>query len=89
MDLGTLFSLIIQAKKAGKGHLENGRIYIMLMQAVADKENDDISSELDILRKFSNSTITLQAYYLPLHKTHSLKCRIENICRFDSYFIFT
>ena len=62
MDFGTLFSLIVQAKKAGKGHLGNGRIYVMLMQTAADKENNDVSSELDILRKFGNSTVDPNSY---------------------------
>ena len=62
MDFGTLFSLIVQAKKKGKGHLGNGRIYVMLMQTAADRECADVSGELDILRKFGNSTANPDSY---------------------------
>ena len=62
MDFGTLFSLIVQAKKKGKGHLGNGRIYVMLMQTAADRECADVSGELDILRKFGNSTSAPDSY---------------------------
>lgn len=63
MDFGTLFSLIVQAKKKGKGHLGNGRIYVMLMQTAADRECADVSGELDILRKFGNSTSAPDSYH--------------------------
>lgn len=62
MDFGTLFSLIVQAKKKGKGHLGNGRIYVMLMQTAADRECAGVSSERDILRKFGNSTFAPDSY---------------------------
>lgn len=62
MDFGTLFSLIVQAKKKGKGHLGNGRIYVMLMQTAADRECANVSGELDILRKFGNSTSAPDSY---------------------------
>lgn len=62
VDFGTLFSLIVQSKITGKGHMGNGRIYVMLMQTAADREFKDIPSELDILRRFGNSTTTPDSY---------------------------
>ncbi len=62
MDFGILFSLIIQSKKHGKGRLGNARIYVRLMQIIADMETSGISSELNILRKFGSSTADPDSY---------------------------
>ena len=54
LNLNTLLSLIFQCKKTGSGKLGNGRIYVKLMQIIADREIETISSELGILRKFGS-----------------------------------
>lgn len=62
LNLNTLLSLIFQCKKTGSGKLGNGRIYVKLMQIIADREIETISSELGILRKFGSFTADPTAY---------------------------
>lgn len=62
LNLNTLLSLIFQCKKTGAGKLGNGRIYVKLMSIISDRENEEISAELDILRKFGSFTTDPTAY---------------------------
>lgn len=51
-----------QCMKTGAGKLGNGRIYVKLMCIISDRENEDVSAELDILRKFGSFTADPTAY---------------------------
>lgn len=62
LNLNTLLSLIFHCKKTGAGKLGNGRIYVKLMQIIADREIETVSAEVDILRKFGSFTADPTAY---------------------------
>lgn len=62
LNLNTLLSLIFQCKKTGSGKLGNGRIYVKLMQIIADREIETVSAEVGILRKFGCFTADPTAY---------------------------
>jgi len=62
LNLNTMLSLIFQCKKTGSGKLGNGRIYVKLMQIIADQEDVKLSAEMDILKRFGNSTADTTAY---------------------------
>lgn len=62
LNLNTLLSLIFQCKKTGAGKLGNGRIYAKLMSIISDRENETVSAELDVLRKFGSFTTDPTAY---------------------------
>lgn len=67
MNFSTFLSLIFQAKITGAGRLGRGRIYVKLMQIIADYEFPECSGEINILQKF-NYNLTSSETYASLDK---------------------
>ncbi|MBP1565700.1 MAG: hypothetical protein J6A58_08120 [Oscillospiraceae bacterium] len=53
-----LLTSIFDAKITGKGKVGNGKLYSMLMKILIDKESEDISADLNLLKKFGSLTET-------------------------------
>ena len=62
LTLNVLLSLIIQSKVTGKGMTSNGRLFVMLMEIIADHNNKNLTSEENILNKFNNEVTHHDAY---------------------------
>ena len=62
LTLNVLLSLIIQSKVTGKGMTSNGRLFVMLMEIIADHNNKNLTSEENILNKFNNEVTHHNAY---------------------------
>lgn len=62
LTLNVLLSLIIQSKVTGKGMTSNGRLFVMLMEIIADHNNMNLTSEENILNKFNNEVTHHDAY---------------------------
>ena len=57
LSLNVVLSLIMQAKRKGKGILSNGKVYTLLMLCISD-----FSSETELLKCFNNEVIAKEAY---------------------------
>ena len=62
LTLNVLLSLLIQAKRQGKGKIGNGRMLIMLLQIIADTDHPELSAERNMLRVFSDEPVKSKAY---------------------------
>ena len=62
LTLNVLISLLIQAKRTGKGKIGNGRMLIMLLQVIADSMHPELSAERNMLRIFSDEPVKSKAY---------------------------
>lgn len=62
LTLNVLLSLLIQAKRTGKGKIGNGRMLIMLLQVIADTTHPELSAERSLLRVFSDEPVKSRAY---------------------------
>lgn len=62
LTLNVLLSLLIQAKRTGKGKIGNGRMLIMLLQVIADSMHPELSAERNMLRIFSDEPVKSKAY---------------------------
>lgn len=62
MTMNVLLSLIIQSKITGRGMTSNGRLYVMLMEMIADHDNSSMTSEESILNKFNNEVTHHESY---------------------------
>lgn len=62
LTLNVLLSLIIQSKITGKGMTSNGRLYVMLMEMIADHDNKKLTAEESILNKFNNEVTHHESY---------------------------
>ncbi len=62
LTLNVLLSLIIQSKITGKGMTSNGRLYVMLMEMIADHDNGSKTAEESILNKFNNEVTHHESY---------------------------
>jgi len=62
MTMNVLMSLIVQCKIIGRGITSNGRLYVMLMEIIADHDNINLTSEESILNKFNNEITHHSAY---------------------------
>lgn len=62
MTMNVLLSLIIQSKITGRGMTSNGRLYVMLMEMIADHDNRFKTAEESILNKFNNEVTHHESY---------------------------
>ena len=62
LSLNVLYSLLIQAKKHGKGMIGNGRLIVMLLRVIADSDASGKSKERQILQLFSDEPVKSRAY---------------------------
>ena len=62
MTMNVLLSLIIQSKITGRGMTSNGRLYVMLMEIIADHDNRSKTAEESILNKFNNEVTHHESY---------------------------
>ena len=62
LTLNVLLSLLIQAKRTGKGKIGNGRMLIMLLQVIADSVHPELSAERNMLQIFSDEPVKSRAY---------------------------
>lgn len=62
MTMNVLLSLIIQSKITGRGMTSNGRLYVMLMETIADHDNRSKTAEESILNKFNNEVTHHESY---------------------------
>ena len=62
LTLNVLLSLLIQAKRTGKGKIGNGRMLIMLLQVIADSVHPELSVERNMLQIFSDEPVKSRAY---------------------------
>lgn len=62
LTLNVLLSLIIQSKITGRGMTSNGRLYVMLMEMIADHDNGSKTAEESILNKFNNEVTHHESY---------------------------
>ena len=62
LTLNVLLSLVMQAKRLGKGKRGNGRILILLLQAAADTVYPELSRERSLLLAFTDDPVKSHAY---------------------------
>lgn len=62
LTLNVLLSLLIQAKRTGKGKIGNGRMLVMLLQVIADSVHPELSAERNMLQLFSDEPVKSKAY---------------------------
>ena len=62
LTLNVLISLLIQAKRTGKGKIGNGRMLIMLLQVIADSVHPELPAERNMLQIFSDEPVKSRAY---------------------------
>lgn len=62
LTLNVLLSLLIQAKRQGKGKIGNGRMLIMLLQIIADSSDPEQTQERNLLRIFTDEPAKNLAY---------------------------
>lgn len=62
LTLNVLLSLLIQAKRTGKGKIGNGRMLVMLLQVIADSVHPELSAERNMLQFFSDEPVKSRAY---------------------------
>lgn len=62
LTLNVLLSLLIQAKRTGKGKIGNGRMLIMLLQVIADSVHPELSAERNMLQLFSDEPVKSRVY---------------------------
>lgn len=63
LTFNILLSLIIQAKRQGKGRMGNGRILANLLIIAADFDEDENTRERSILHKFNDEVVKANAYH--------------------------
>lgn len=62
LTLNVLLSLLIQAKRTGKGKIGNGRMLIMLLQVIADSVHPEMSAERNMVQLFSDEPVKSRVY---------------------------
>ncbi len=62
MTMNVLLSLLIQSKITGRGMTSNGRLYVMLMETIADHDNMAMTAEESVLNKFNNEVTHHESY---------------------------
>lgn len=62
LTLNVFLSLVMQAKRLGKGKRGNGRILILLLQAAADTVYPELSRERSLLLAFTDDPVKSHAY---------------------------
>lgn len=63
LTFNILLSLIIQAKKSGRGRMGNGRILVNLLMIASDYDKREKTQERSILRKFNDEQGKSDAYH--------------------------
>ncbi len=63
LTFNILLSLIIQAKKSGRGHMGNGRILVNLLMIASDYDKREKTQERSVLRKFNDEQGKSDAYH--------------------------
>lgn len=63
LTFNILLSLMIQAKKSGKGRMGNGRILVNLLMIASDYDESEKTQERSILRKFNDEQGKSDAYH--------------------------
>ncbi len=63
LTFNILLSLIIQAKKTGRGRMGNGRILVNLLMIASDYDKREKTQERSILRKFNDEQGKSDAYH--------------------------
>ena len=62
MTMNVLLSLLIKSKITGRGMTSNGRLYVMIMETIADHDNRSMTAEESILNKFNNEVTHHESY---------------------------